>query len=88
MGIDTSHLWRRVIATKYGKDTERERESKAREREIIMATYDLTLWIALNLDHHLMFPILEFLQEHRLYEDGQILKEKIELLNKTNMVRS
>ena len=65
---------------------EREKAKREREREIIMATYDLTLWIALNLDHHLMFPILEFLQEHRLYEDGQILKEKIELLNKTNMV--
>ena len=86
MGIDTSHLWRRVIATKYGEDTERERKQSEREREIIMATCDLTLWITLNLDHHLMFPILEFLQEHRLYEDGQILKEKIELLNKTNMV--
>ena len=70
----------------WGGYRERERKQSEREREIIMATYDLTLWIALNLDHHLMFPILEFLQEHRLYEDGQILKEKIELLNKTNMV--
>ena len=51
-----------------------------------MATYDLTPRIAPNLDRHLVFPILEFLQERRLYEDGQILKEKIELLNKTNMV--
>ena len=80
----------------WGGYREREKAKREREREIIMATYDLTLWIALNLDHHLMFPILEFLQEHRLYEeflqehrlyeDGQILKEKIELLNKTNMV--
>ena len=84
MGIDTSHLWRRVIATKYGEDTERER--KQSESEIIMATYDLTPRIAPNLDRHLVFPILEFLQERRLHEDGQILKEKIELLNKTNMV--
>ncbi|KAH0911107.1 hypothetical protein HID58_034428, partial [Brassica napus] len=35
---------------------------------------------------HLVFPILEFLQEHQLYPDEQILKFKIELLNKTNMV--
>lgn len=48
--------------------------------------YDLTPRIALNLDRHLVFPILEFLQEHRLYPDEQILKFKIELLNKTNMV--
>ena len=63
-----------------------QRERKQSESEIIMATYDLTPRIAPNLDRHLVFPILEFLQERRLYEDGQILKEKIELLNKTNMV--
>ncbi|KAJ6864371.1 eukaryotic translation initiation factor 3 subunit E-like [Populus alba x Populus x berolinensis] len=51
-----------------------------------MATYDLTLRIAPNLDRHLVFPLLEFLQESQLYPDEQILKAKIELLNKTNMV--
>ena len=48
--------------------------------------YDLTPRVAPNLDRHLVFPILEFLQERQLYPDEQILKFKIELLNKTNMV--
>ncbi|KAL9411695.1 hypothetical protein AB3S75_045321 [Citrus x aurantiifolia] len=51
-----------------------------------MATYDLTRRIAPNLDRHLVFPLLEFLQERQMYPDEQILKSKIELLNKTNMV--
>ncbi|KAJ6408280.1 hypothetical protein OIU84_011571 [Salix udensis] len=51
-----------------------------------MATYDLTPRIAPNLDRHLVFPLLEFLQERQLYPDEQILKAKIDLLNKTNMV--
>lgn len=51
-----------------------------------MATYDLTPRIAPNLDRHLVFPLLEFLQERQLHPDEQILKAKIELLNKTNMV--
>ncbi|CAN6990605.1 unnamed protein product [Brassica rapa subsp. trilocularis] len=33
---------------------------------------------------HLVFHILEFLQKHQLYPDEQVLKFKIELLNKTN----
>ncbi|KAG5552510.1 hypothetical protein RHGRI_010556 [Rhododendron griersonianum] len=51
-----------------------------------MANYDLTPRIAPNLDRHLVFPILEFLQERQLYADEDILKAKIELLNNTNMV--
>ncbi|KAF8398324.1 hypothetical protein HHK36_017251 [Tetracentron sinense] len=51
-----------------------------------MATYDLTPRIAPHLDRHLVFPLLEFLQERQLYADEEILKAKIELLNKTNMV--
>ncbi|KAJ7972179.1 Eukaryotic translation initiation factor 3 subunit E [Quillaja saponaria] len=51
-----------------------------------MADYDLTPRIAPNLDRHLVFPLLEFLQERQLYPDEQILKAKIELLNRTNMV--
>ncbi|WZZ82052.1 hypothetical protein YC2023_102624 [Brassica napus] len=52
----------------------------------IKENYDLTPRVAPNLDRHLVFPILEFLQERQLYPDEQILKFKIELLNKTNMV--
>lgn len=51
-----------------------------------MAKYDLTARIAPNLDRHLVFPLLEFLQERQLYADEYILKAKIELLNHTNMV--
>uniref|UniRef100_A0A199UAB6 PCI domain-containing protein n=1 Tax=Manihot esculenta TaxID=3983 RepID=A0A199UAB6_MANES len=51
-----------------------------------MATYDLTPRIAPNLDRHLVFPLLEFLQERQLYPEEQIFKSKIELLSKTNMV--
>ncbi|CAN1319477.1 Eukaryotic translation initiation factor 3 subunit E [Linum perenne] len=51
-----------------------------------MASYDLTARIAPNLDRHLVFPLLEFLQERTLYPDEQILKSKIVLLNRTNMV--
>ncbi|CAI8615065.1 unnamed protein product [Vicia faba] len=51
-----------------------------------MAEYDLTLWIAPNLDRHLVFPLLEFLQERQLYDDNHVLKAKINLLNNTNMV--
>lgn len=54
--------------------------------EEIKENYDLTPRVAPNLDRHLVFPILEFLQERQLYPDEQILKFKIELLNQTNMV--
>jgi hypothetical protein len=51
-----------------------------------MAQYDLTAKVAPYLDRHLVFPLLEFLQDKQLYADDQILKAKIELLAKTNMV--
>ncbi|XP_077218312.1 eukaryotic translation initiation factor 3 subunit E-like [Tasmannia lanceolata] len=51
-----------------------------------MANYDLTSRIAPHLDRHLVFPLLEFLQERQFYADDEILKAKIELLSKTNMV--
>lgn len=51
-----------------------------------MANYDLTPRIAPHLDRHLVFPLLEFLQEREMYSEAQLLKNKIELLSKTNMV--
>ncbi|KAL3684125.1 hypothetical protein R1sor_002147 [Riccia sorocarpa] len=51
-----------------------------------MAQYDLTAKVAPYLDRHLVFPLLEFLQAKQLYSEDQILKAKIELLAKTNMV--
>ncbi|KAL7138428.1 hypothetical protein ABFS83_10G163100 [Erythranthe nasuta] len=50
------------------------------------AKYDLTQRIAPQLDRHLVFPLLEFLQEKGLYAEEDILKAKIDLLNQTNMV--
>lgn len=54
--------------------------------EKMAAKHDLTPRIAPHLDRHLVFPLLEFLQEIRLYPEGDILKAKIVLLNHTNMV--
>jgi translation initiation factor 3 subunit E len=51
-----------------------------------MADYDLTPKIAPHLDRHLVFPLLEFLQERDFYPNKNILKNKIDLLNNTNMV--
>ncbi|KAI0531322.1 hypothetical protein KFK09_000875 [Dendrobium nobile] len=51
-----------------------------------MAEHDLTSRIAPHLDRHLVFPLLEFLQERQLYADEEILKAKINLLSQTNMV--
>ena len=49
-------------------------------------SYDLTARMGRYLDRHLVFPLLEFLQEKQLYADEDILQGKIELLQKTNMV--
>ncbi|GJN09898.1 hypothetical protein PR202_ga27947 [Eleusine coracana subsp. coracana] len=51
-----------------------------------MAEHDLTALMAAQLDRHLVFPLLEFLQERQLHPDGEILEAKIRLLNGTNMV--
>ncbi|ONM32104.1 Eukaryotic translation initiation factor 3 subunit E [Zea mays] len=39
-----------------------------------------------QLDRHLVFPLLEFLQERQFYSESEILEAKIRLLNGTNMV--
>jgi len=54
--------------------------------QVAMAQYDLTASVAPFLDRHLVFPLLEFLQDKQIYTDDQILKAKNELLAKTNMV--
>lgn len=51
-----------------------------------MAQYDLTALMAAQMDCHLVFPMLEFLQERQLYADEEILQAKICLLSGTNMV--
>lgn len=51
-----------------------------------MASYDLTPVLAKNLDKHLVFPLLEFLSNKRMYPEPDLEKAKIELVQKTNMI--
>lgn len=51
-----------------------------------MATTDLTSTVSPFLDRHLVFPLLEFVQDRRIFPEEEILKAKIDLLAKTNMV--
>lgn len=39
-----------------------------------------------NLDRHLVLPLLDFLESRDKYSHEEILKAKIDLLGKTNMV--
>jgi translation initiation factor 3 subunit E len=53
-----------------------------------MAQYDLTQIVAVYLDRHLVFPLLEFLDDKKdIYSEEDLLKAKLDLLaEKTNMV--
>ncbi|XP_039793927.1 eukaryotic translation initiation factor 3 subunit E-like isoform X2 [Panicum virgatum] len=51
-----------------------------------MAEHDLTARLAPHLDRHLVFPLLEFLQERGLYPEEEVLAAKLRLLGGTNMV--
>eukprot|EP01136_Pigoraptor_vietnamica_P038446 Opistho-1_new@107784 len=51
-----------------------------------MAEYDLTPVIGGFLDRHLVFPLLEFLQQNNLYTEKEILQGKLDLLSETNLV--
>lgn len=56
-----------------------------------MAQYDLTPVVSNYLDRHLVFPLLEFLTLEKenvapLYSEDELLKAKVDLLEKTNMV--
>jgi translation initiation factor 3 subunit E len=51
-----------------------------------MAQYELSRKLSKYLDRHLIFPLLEFLQDKGIYAEEDILKAKIALLQKTNMV--
>lgn len=51
-----------------------------------MAQYELTPVLSKYLDRHLVFPLLEFLQEKQIYLEDDIMKAKLELLKNTNMV--
>jgi len=50
-------------------------------------SYDLTQTISTFLDRHLVFPLLEFLDLKKdIYSEDDLLKAKMDLLAKTNMV--
>lgn len=50
------------------------------------AKFDITQTIAPYLDLHLMFPLLEFLGENKMYSTEDLMRAKLELLKPTNMV--
>eukprot|EP00735_Rhodelphis_limneticus_P001002 TRINITY_DN11547_c0_g1::TRINITY_DN11547_c0_g1_i1::g.22095::m.22095 TRINITY_DN11547_c0_g1::TRINITY_DN11547_c0_g1_i1::g.22095 ORF type:complete len:449 (+),score=133.34,sp/B5DGH9/EIF3E_SALSA/56.51/3e-170,eIF3_N/PF09440.5/5.3e-38,eIF3_N/PF09440.5/7.4e+03,PCI/PF01399.22/37,PCI/PF01399.22/8.9e+03,PCI/PF01399.22/4.3e-17,PCI_Csn8/PF10075.4/0.034 TRINITY_DN11547_c0_g1_i1:44-1348(+) len=50
------------------------------------ASYDLVPLIAASLDRHLLFPVLEFIQSKEIYPVEDVLRVKIDLLSKTNML--
>jgi len=52
-----------------------------------MAEFDLTPTISQYLDRHLIFPLLVFLDIQKvIYPEEELVKSKLELLEKTNMV--
>lgn len=51
-----------------------------------MAKFDLTRVIGQHLDRHLVFPLLEFLSAKKIYSEEEILRAKLDILDKTNMI--
>lgn len=51
-----------------------------------MAQYELSATLFKYLEKHLCFPLLEFLQEKAIYNEDDIMRAKIALLQNTNMV--
>eukprot|EP01100_Stratorugosa_tubuloviscum_P003032 TRINITY_DN1714_c3_g1_i1.p1 TRINITY_DN1714_c3_g1~~TRINITY_DN1714_c3_g1_i1.p1 ORF type:complete len:428 (-),score=159.35 TRINITY_DN1714_c3_g1_i1:86-1369(-) len=51
-----------------------------------MAKYDLVTSMCPFLDRHLILPLVQFLHSNNVYPQQQMLKAKIDLLQKTNMV--
>ncbi|XP_069701620.1 eukaryotic translation initiation factor 3 subunit E [Periplaneta americana] len=51
-----------------------------------MAKFDLTSRMGQYLDRHLVFPLLEFLSAKQIYDENDLLRVKLDILSKTNMV--
>jgi len=52
----------------------------------VAAQYDLTHTIGQYLDRHLVFPLLEFLGMKGIYAEDDLIRGKLALLSKTNMI--
>jgi translation initiation factor 3 subunit E len=50
--------------------------------------HDLSQKLMQYLDVHLNLPILEMVQERGMYDEEDVLRAKLALLDRTNMVRS
>jgi len=48
--------------------------------------YDLTSRVGAYLDRHMVFPLLEFLGSREIYDETELLKGRLELLQGTNML--
>lgn len=51
-----------------------------------MAEWDLTCIVGQYIDRHMVFPLLEFLQNKSVYNEDDLLKAKLDLLQNTKMV--
>uniref|UniRef100_A0A6G1SC92 Eukaryotic translation initiation factor 3 subunit E n=1 Tax=Aceria tosichella TaxID=561515 RepID=A0A6G1SC92_9ACAR len=51
-----------------------------------MAEHDLTPILGQYLDPHLLIPSLEFLSDKKIYDETDMLKSKLHLISKTNMI--
>ena len=50
------------------------------------ASYDLTATMAPYLDAHLMLSLLDALKEQNMYDKDVVLRQKIKVIARTNMV--
>ncbi|CAN8004860.1 unnamed protein product, partial [Ixodes pacificus] len=51
-----------------------------------MAEWDLTYTVGQYIDRHMVFPLLEFLQNKNIYDEDDLIKAKLGLLGNTKMV--
>lgn len=52
---------------------------------LVAADFDITAKISPQLDLHMMFPLIEFMQQERLYSNKTLLEARLELLKPTKM---